>query len=73
MAGALSTVSAIFSAIASAFGFARDRSKLKNAPKIVANVDAARDLKEKEKIESTIEKSDQTGGLDEERKAFRED
>lgn len=72
MAGALSLFSSLFSAIGSFFGFARDRSKLKNAPAIVANVNADRDLKEKQKIESAIEESEKKGTLDDERKIFRD-
>lgn len=44
-----------------------------NDPKIVANVDAKRDLKEKEKLADTIEKSEKTKDLSNERQTFAED
>lgn len=73
MAGALSLFSSLFSAIGSFFGHARDRSKLKNAPEMKANVNAKRDLQEKEHVEKVIEESEKTGDLENERTEFRED
>lgn len=71
--GWLQAISGFFSAIGSIFKFGSERSKLKNAPPIVANVDAARDLKEKEKIVSAVERSETTKDLEDERKKFAED
>lgn len=72
MANPLAAIGAFFSAISSALALVFHRSKLKNTPAQKANSDAARDLREKEKIENVIEESERTGNLNEERKHFAE-
>lgn len=63
----------LFTAVGQALGLISKTQELKNQPKIVANVDAKRDLDEKDKIQDSVEKSDKTGSLKDEQEHFAED
>lgn len=68
-----SAAGGLFSAIAGYFGWKALRQKRANAPDMVANVDAARDVNEAGKITNVIDTSDQAGKItDDERKAYGE-
>lgn len=55
------------------FGLQSAQQERLNAPDIVANADAARDVKEQEKITKDIQQGTKTEDLTEERKDFSDD
>lgn len=72
--GWLSTISSFFSALGGFFNLQSKKQDRLNAPDVIANRDAARDQKEKEKIQKTVEGSDKAGQVSEaERKQYAED
>lgn len=71
--GILSAISSFFSALGGYFSLQGKKQDRLNAPDIVANRDAARNRKEKEQIQKTVEGSDKAGQVSEaERKLYGE-
>lgn len=72
--GIVAAIAQFFGALGSWFGFQSKQQDRFNAPDVVASKDAGRDLAEKEKIQTAVEKSDKAGKVsDEERKLYAED
>lgn len=65
-------ISSILGILKGWFGLQDKKQQRLNDPTVVANRDAARDQKEKEKIQRDIEKGNKTGDLTDERKDLGE-
>jgi hypothetical protein len=57
--GIVSTLKALFGMVAGIFGYARDRSKLKNAPDVRAAEVGRQEQAEKDKVNKAIAENDE--------------